>query len=128
MQKILGELEELGATLVAITGQLAEHSRTMVQRHALNYQLLTDPGHAYAAQLGLRFEVPQALKAVYSERGIDLPKYNGDDSWTLPIPTRLVIDTEGIIRAADIEVDYTRRPEPGKTLADVRALVERRPR
>jgi len=123
LQKVLGELEELGVTLVAITGQLAEHSRSMLQKHALNYQLLTDPGHAYAAKLGIRFEVPPALKAVYSERGIDLPKYNGDNSWTLPIPTRLVIDTQGIIRAADIEVDYTRRPEPDKTVADVRSLV-----
>ncbi len=123
MQKVLSELEDLGAILVAITGQLAEHSRAMVRKHALNYQLLTDPGHAYAAQLGLRFEVPPALKAVYSERGIDLPKYNGDDSWTLPVPTRLVVDTNGIIRAADIEVDYTRRPEPSMTVANVKAVV-----
>lgn len=123
MQKVLGDLEELGATLVAITGQLAEHSRAMAKKHALNYQLLTDPGHVYAAELGLRFEVPPALKAVYSERGIDLPKYNGDESWTLPLPTRLVVDIEGVIRAADVEVDYTRRPEPGKTIADVRALA-----
>jgi peroxiredoxin len=123
LQKVLGELDELGATLVAITGQLAEHSRAMVKKHGLNYQLLTDPGHAYAAELGLRFEVPPALKEVYSERGIDLPRYNGDDSWTLPVPTRLVVDSEGVIRAADVEVDYTRRPEPDKTVADVRALV-----
>ena len=123
MQKVLSELEDLGAILVAITGQLAEHSRAMVRKHALNYQLLTDPGHAYAAQLGLRFEVPTALKAVFSERGIDLPKFNGDDSWTLPVPTRLVVDTDGIIRAADIEVDYTRRPEPSMTVANVKAVV-----
>ena len=56
-------------------------------------------------------------------RGIDLPKYNGDDSWTLPVPTRLVVDTNGIIRAADIEVDYTRRPEPSMTVANVKAVV-----
>ncbi len=123
MQKVLSELEDLGAILVAITGQLAKHSRAMVRKHALNYQLLTDPGHAYAAQLGLRFEVPPALKAVFSERGIDLPKFNGDDSWTLPVPTRLVVDTDGIIRAADIEVDYTRRPEPSMTVANVKAVV-----
>ena len=123
MQKVLGELEDLGATLVAITGQLAEHSRAMVKKHALNYQLLTDPRHTYAAQLGLRFEVPPALKELYSERGIDLPKYNGDDTWTLAVPTRIVVDSHGVIRAADIEVDYTRRPEPSKTIADLKALV-----
>ena len=123
MQKVLGDLDELGATLVAITGQLAEHSRTMIKKHALNYHLLTDPGNAYAAQLGLRHEVPPDLKAVYTELGIDLPRYNGDDSWTLPVPTRLVVDSGGIIRAVDIDVDYTRRPEPDKTIADLNTLA-----
>ena len=123
MQEVLGELGELGATLVAITGQLAEHSRAMIKKHALNYHLLADPGNAYAAKLGLRFELPADLKAVYSEFGIDLPKYNGDDSWTLPLPARLVVDSSSVIRAADIEVDYTRRPEPSKTIADLKELA-----
>ncbi len=84
--------------------------------------MLSDPGNAYAAELGLRFEISPDVKEIYGGFGIDLPKVNGDDSWTLPIPARLVIDTGGIVRAADIDVDYTRRPEPDKTVADVKAL------
>ena len=122
MQGILGELEDLGASLVAITGQRHEHSRLMIADHGLNYHLLSDPGHQYAAQLGLRFAFPDDLKAVYLAFGTDLSRYNGDDSWTLPVPARLVVDTGGVVRAADIDADYTRRPEPAKTLADVKAL------
>ena len=84
--------------------------------------MLSDPGNAYAAELGLRFEISPDVKEIYGGFGIDLPKVNGDDSWTLPIPARLVIDQGGIVRAADIDVDYTRRPEPDKTVADVAAL------
>ncbi len=84
--------------------------------------MLSDPGNAYAAELGLRFQVPAEVQEIYGGFGIDLPKVNGDDSWTLPIPARLVIDSGGIVRAADIDVDYTRRPEPDKTVADVKAL------
>ena len=123
MQNVLGELEALGASLVAITPQLAEHSRAMIKKHALNYHLVMDPGNDYAAQLGLRFAVPPELKAVYDGFGIDLPKYNGDESWTLPVPARFVADGGGIIRAADVDVDYTYRPEPDKTLADLKALA-----
>ncbi len=123
MQKVLGELEDLGASLVAITPQLAEHSRTMIKKHALNYHLVMDPGNAYAAQLGLRFQVPPDLKAVYDGFGIDLPKYNGDESWTLPVPARFVVDAGGIVRAADVDVDYTQRPEPDKSIADLKALA-----
>jgi hypothetical protein len=34
-----------------------------------------------------------------------------------------VIDQGGVIRAADVNPDYTHRPEPEKTLEDVRAVV-----
>ena len=123
MQAILGKLDEMGATLAAATPQLVEHNRAMRDKHALNFQMLTDPGNAYAAELGLRFEVPDDLKKVYAARDIDLPRYNGEPSWTLPVPARLVVDSSGVIRAADVDVDYTRRPEPEKTLEDVRAIV-----
>ena len=107
-------LEEENATLVALTPQLPEHNQALVDKHALNFHLLSDPGNAYAAELGLRFEVPDDDKEIYAGFGIDLPKYNGNDSWTLPVPALLVIDSDGIIRATDIDVDYTRRPEPQK--------------
>lgn len=122
MRDIVEPLKELGATLVAITPQLAEHSQGLIEKHKLNFDMLGDPGNAYAAELGIRFEVPDDVKEVYSGFGINLPKSNGDDSWTLPMPTRLVVDGGGIVRAADIDPDYTRRPEPQKTLDDVKAL------
>ncbi len=55
--------------------------------------------------------------------GIDLPTANGDDSWTLPMPARFVIDRSGMIRAADVDPDYTRRPEPADTVAVLRSLA-----
>ena len=38
------------------------------------------------------------------------------------MPTRLVVDDNGIVRATDIDPDYTRRPERQKTLDDVNIL------
>lgn len=122
MQEVLPELEESDASLVALTPHLPEHSVAMMEKNALNFHLLSDPCNNYAAQLGLRFEVPAAVREIYGGFGIDLPKYNGDASWTLPVPARFVVDSAGVIRVADVDVDYTRRPEPSKTVADVRAL------
>lgn len=95
----------------------------LLDKHALNFHVLSDPGNSYAALLGLRFEIPLDLKEIYAGFGIDLPKYNGDDSWSLPVPARIVVDAGGIVRATDIDVDYTRRPEPSKMLHDVTALA-----
>ncbi len=94
----------------------------MIEKHRIAFDMLSDPGNDYAAELGIRFEVTPEVQEIYGAFGIDLPKVNGDDSWTLPIPARLVIDASGVVRAADIDVDYTRRPEPEKTIADVKAL------
>ena len=94
----------------------------MVARHSLQFDLLHDAGNEYAMQLGLRFTVPPALKEVYSSIGLDLPAFNGDDSWALPMPGRFVVDGGGIVPAAQVDTDYTRRPEPEKTLADLAAL------
>ncbi len=122
MRDIHEALKAEGATLVAVTPQLAVHNQTMIERHKLDFDMLSDPGNAYAAQLGLRFEIPGDVKEIYQGFGLDIPGTNGDDSWTLPVPARLVIDSSGVIRVADIDVNYTSRPEPEKTLADVKAL------
>ena len=118
-----GTLKELDATIVAITPQLAEASRSLIQQQKISFDLLSDPGNAYSAQLGLRFRLPDDLKAVYLGFGIDLPVRNGEPSWTLPMPGRFVVDRGGIVRAVDADPDYERRPEPQKTVDDVRALA-----
>ena len=122
MQSVVPELEKHGATLIAITPQKAENSLRMIDRHNLRFEMLSDPGNAYAARLGLRFQVPHELREVYLSLGIDLEESSGSADWTLPAPARLVVDRAGTVRVTDIDVDYTRRPEPEKTVADVAAL------
>ena len=94
----------------------------MIERHKLGFGMLSDPGNAYAARLGLRFQVPDDLKAVYLSIGIDLEESSGLPDWTLPVPARIVVDRAGVVRATGIDVDYTRRPEPEETVAEVAAL------
>ena len=122
MQAVVPELEKHGASLVALTPQKAGKSLRMIERHKLGFEMLSDPGNAYAARLGLRFQVPDDLKEVYLSLGIDLAESSGSADWTLPVPARIVVDRTGVVRATDVDVDYTRRPEPEKTVADVAAL------
>ena len=123
MQQVAATLNKLDTTIVAITPQLAEASRSLIQQQKIGFDLLSDPGNAYSAQLGLRFRLPDDLKAVYLGFGIDLPVRNGEPSWTLPMPGRFVVDRGGIVRSVDADPDYERRPEPQKTVDAVRALA-----
>lgn len=75
-------------------------------------------GDAY----GLAFRLPDDLIAVYQANGIDLVKFNGDQSWRLPIPARIVIRRDGMVAAVEADPDYTKRPEPEDTLHVLRSL------
>jgi len=75
-----------------------------------------------AEAYGLAFTLPDDLQALYLKLGIDLARGNGDGTWRLPIPARFVIDRQGVIRAVDADPDYTRRPEPARTIEILRGL------
>lgn len=122
MRDIVEDLKLHNTTLVAITPQLPKHSAGMREKHGLDFAMLHDPRNYYAAKLGLRFAFSPDLKKVYDGFKVDLAEVNGDDGWTLPMPARLVVDQSAIVRVADIDPDYTKRPEPQKTLDDVKGL------
>jgi peroxiredoxin len=122
LQQVVETLESLNTTIVAITPQIADASRAFVEKQGITFDLLTDPGNAYTAKLGLSFRLPDDLKDIYLSFGNDLAKRNGEDSWTLPMPARFVIDSGGIVGAVDVDPDYRYRPEPQKTVNDVKAL------
>jgi peroxiredoxin len=83
---------------------------------------LRDFGNKVAETYGLVFSLPDAMREIYTKFGIDLARGNGDGTWRLPIPARFVIDRQGIIRAVDADPDYTRRPEPARTVEILRGL------
>ena len=93
-----------------------------MEQKQFTFNLLSDPGNQVAKAYGLTFSLPEDLKKVYLQFGIDLPKHNGDDSWTLPLPARYIIDRSGIVRYAEVEADYTVRPEPEDTIAALKEL------
>jgi hypothetical protein len=73
---------------------------------------LSAKGDELAVKFGIRWHLPEDLQAIHNQLGADLVAFNGEDSWTLPMPARCVIGQDGVIAYAEINPDYTRRPEP----------------
>lgn len=122
LELVAAPIRAAGATLVAITPQTASNSRKSIAQHKLSFPVLSDPGNQVAERFGLRYRLPDDLIAVYRQLGVDLATFNGDDSWTLPMPARFVIDRAGEIRYAEASADYTHRPEPKELLAALTKL------
>ena len=95
----------------------------MVAARRLRFPLLRDESNEVAEAFGLRWTLPDDLRKLYLQFGIDLAESNGEDGWTLPVPARYVIETDGVVRSASVDVDYTVRPEPGETLEALRILT-----
>ncbi len=112
MQEIVADLESRGAHLVVISPQLEKYSRQVVKKNRLTFGVLSDRGNAVAAQFGLTFTLPDQLKELHHKWGMNLERFNGDPSWTLPLPGRFIVDGHGMITHVDVHVDYTKRPEP----------------
>jgi len=113
---------EAGAALVAISPLQAKYSRQMHSKHQLDFPLLIDPGNRVADMFGIRYVLPDDLRELYLSFGIDLPRFNGDASWSLPMPARYVIDTQGVIRHRSVSADYTVRPDPEETIEALHRL------
>ena len=123
MQSVYSEIKATGADLVAICPQRPEFLRRMIQKHGLEFEVLRDEGNRVADSFNLRHVFPDYLREVYLKFPLDLPRVNGDDSWSLAMPARYLVGTDGIIRNADFDPDYRYRPEAEKTLEDLRALA-----
>ena len=112
-----------GGELVVFSNERREISNDLATKLGLTYPIVEDTGLRIAKSFGLVFTLPTDLKAVYESFGIDLPKNTGNPEWELPMPARYVVDRDGIIRSAEVDPDYTVRPEPSATLALLRGII-----
>jgi peroxiredoxin len=120
MNRVLPQIEQAKASLVAISPQTVKQSFFMADQHKLRFPLLSDAGNAVARQFGLVYRVPEEQAAIYRRAFINLPFTNGDESWELPIPATYVIERDGVVRFASANEDYTERPEPAEVLESLK--------
>lgn len=120
LQAALPDLEELGANLVAISPQTAPNSRKSTRQNKLTFLILSDEKGKVGEAFGLKFKLPGYLVDLYKSLGNDLPTFNDDTGWTLPMPARYVIGQDGTILYAEVNPDYTLRPEPEDMLPVLR--------
>jgi len=116
LQAALPEISARGASLVAISPQTAANSRKSQRDNQLGFPILSDVGSEVANAFGIRFALPDYLVEVYRSFGNNLPAINDDPSWVLPMPARYVIGSDGVIAYAEINPDYTQRPDPSELL------------
>ena len=122
LQQVLPEIKALGANLVALTPELPDNSLKTSEKHALEFEVLTDQDNQVAKAYGLVFKLTPET-AEYYKAAFDLEVYNGNDTDELPLAATYVINTDGKVSYAFLNADYRERAEPAEVLEALKALA-----
>jgi peroxiredoxin len=83
------------------------------------FPILTDMDNGYALSLGLAVWVGAEIQKMMEGR-LDLPAFQGNNSWMLPIPATFVVGRDALIRTRFIDPDYRNRMMISDMLAAIR--------
>ncbi len=127
-QRALPQMQAWGASLLAISPQTPDYSLSTMEKMELTFAVLSDVGNQVARQFGLIFTIDEALRAAHQQVGANLPAFNGDDSWELPMAGTFLVDQSGTIRLVFVDPDFTRRLDPSVVIARLKELQGERGR
>jgi len=118
---IYQKVVELGASAVAITPPC----KAPAQSVRMPMRELLDIDMKVARAYGLAFDLPAALRPKYEALGYVPPPTGRAGTWLVPLPATYLLDSDGIVALAFIDVDYRRHVDPGSLLTALRALQAR---
>lgn len=116
------EINNLGATLIALSPELPDKSLTTIEKNNLPFRVLSDTNNDVARKYDLVFKLDTETADRYESK-FGLSQYNGNNNAELPIPATYIIDQKGIIRYAFINPDYKKRANPEDVVTQLTQLV-----
>jgi len=120
LAKAQSRIEASGARMVAIVPDRQQFAAEMKADSGVRFPILTDMDNGYAMSLNLAIFVGAEMQEYMTSIGRILPDYQGNDSWTLPIPATFVVGQDGRIKACFTDPDYRRR----MTIEDLIAALQ----
>ena len=124
LSEIDSGVRALGARIVVLTPELERYTRALHKKLNLAFDILTDLHLKIAERFELVFTFPDYLRDLYSSWGNSLDRFHDESGYRLPVPARYIVDSNSVIRAANVNADYTIRPEPSETLRRLKEIVQ----
>lgn len=116
LQRIEKDILMLGYQIVAVSPDSGENLKASMDKHKLNYQLLSDSDMKAAQAFGIAYAVPETSKARLSDSS------GRKNPGLLPVPSVFVLDQQGEILFEYINPDYKKRVKSGLLLAVLKEL------
>jgi peroxiredoxin len=98
-----------GAQVVAVMPDRQQFAAGFKTGLQAPFPVLTDVDNGYALSLNLAIWVGEEMERFIAAAGWDVPKFQGNDSWFLPIPATFVVGQDGYVKARFVDPDYRKR-------------------
>ena len=98
-----------GSQIAAILPERRQFASELRAEAKAPFPILLDMDNGYAMSLNLAICVGEEMKRMMAESGWDLPAYQGNDAWMLPIPATFIVAPDGRITARFVDPDYRKR-------------------
>ena len=121
LQLELPNFKAFGGNLITLTPELPDKSLSTVEKHHLEFEVLSDIGNKVARNYGIVFKLTNEVSNIYNE-SFRMNEYNGDTSNELPLAATYVINKEGKIIYAFLDVDYKNRAEPSEITTVLKSI------
>ena len=122
-QRELASMEDAGVTLVAISPNTPDESLGLIDKNELTYPVLSDAENTVAKQFNLVYTMEESLVEYYTNHDRNIAAMNGSEVWELPVPATYVVDRDGTIRFAFVNLNHRERAEPSEVVAIAAELV-----
>jgi peroxiredoxin len=109
LAKAQPRIEGLGAKMVAVVPESSPFTNEMKFDSNVGFPILSDMDNAYAMSLNLAIWIGSEMEEYMTKLGRSLPKFQGNESWMLPIPATFVVGTDGRVKARFVDPDYRKR-------------------
>ena len=98
-----------GGQIVAIMPDREQFATSFKTEGNVQYPVLTDMDNGYALALNLAIWVGEEMQSILAAGNRQLPVYQGNESWVIPVPASFVVRKDGTIEDRFIDPDYRRR-------------------
>jgi len=103
---------DAGARLIGVSPQTLRQIDFMRHQHSLNLTLFRDERNQAAQKFGIAYQAPEQQQELYRRSFVNLPFINGEETWTLPMPSIFIADQAGVVRYTSVHADFTERDDP----------------
>lgn len=113
------EFAARGAQVVCIMPEIGEYTHSVRELTGHTMTVLSDIDNGYALEVGLVMWLGEEVVQLYRKFGLDIMRYQGNESWFVPLPATFVVGRDGIILGRKVDPDFRHRMDVEDILASL---------